>query len=85
MPSRSATIFFNEFIDKWPTAKDSTTKMQLIDWVIHQCHQSMQTGVKSTIDGKNFKFAGINIIEGSPKQVAELITHLAYGDSITEK
>jgi len=45
----------------------------------------MQTGVKSTIDGKNFKFAGINIIEGSPKQVAELIMQLAYGDSITEK
>lgn len=73
MPSRSATPFFNEFIDKWPSAKGYAEKMRLIDWVIHECHVNMLSGVKR-------HFAGINLIEGTKQQVSELILSLAYGD-----
>jgi len=71
MPSRSATPFFNEYIEKWQKAKDHKMKMQLIDWVIHQCHLNMLSGVTR-------HFAGCNLIEGTKKQVSELILSLAY-------
>jgi hypothetical protein len=71
MPSRSATPFFNEFIRKWPLAKNYNDKMRLIDWVIHECHLNMFSGVKR-------KAAGMNLIEGSKKEVCALILELAY-------
>lgn len=71
MPSRSATPFFNEYIDKWPLAKTDYDKMKLIDWLIHECHLNMYSGVKRG-------FAGRNLIDG--KNVGELILLLAYGD-----
>jgi hypothetical protein len=71
MPSRSATPFFNEFIKKWPLAHDYSEKMRLIDWVIHECHLNMFSGVKR---GE----AGTNLIQGSKKEVRALILTLAY-------
>jgi hypothetical protein len=71
MPSRSATPFFNDFINKWPLAKSYHEKMQLIDWVIHQCHLNMLSGVKRG-------FAGLNLIDGSKEEVRDLILILAY-------
>jgi hypothetical protein len=71
MPSRSATPFFNEFIRKWPTARVYSEKMRLIDWVIHECHLNMFSGVKR---GE----AGVNLIQGSKKDVRALILTLAY-------
>ncbi|MDR0948768.1 MAG: hypothetical protein LBM69_04560 [Lachnospiraceae bacterium] len=71
MPSRSATPFFNDFINRWPFAKSYHEKMQLIDWVIHQCHLNMLSGVKRG-------FAGLNLIEGSKEEVRNLILELAY-------
>jgi hypothetical protein len=71
MPSRSATPFFNEFIEKWPLAKGYSEKMRLIDWVIHECHLNMFSGVKR---GQ----AGINLIAGSKKDVRDLIVALAF-------
>jgi hypothetical protein len=71
MPSRSATPFFNDFIRKWPSARDYSEKMRLIDWVIHECHLNMFSGVKR---GE----AGTNLIHGSKKEVRALILTLAY-------
>jgi hypothetical protein len=71
MPSRSATPFFNEFIEKWPSAKDYAEKMRLIDWVIHQCHLNMLSGVTRG-------FAAKNLFEGSKKELHDLILQLAY-------
>jgi hypothetical protein len=71
MPSRSATPFFNDFINKWPLAKSYHEKMQLIDWVIHQCHLNMLSGVTRG-------FAGLNLIDGSREEVRNLILELAY-------
>jgi hypothetical protein len=70
MPSRSATPFFNEFIAKWPLAKDYSEKMRLIDWVIHQCHLNMLSGVTRG-------FAGTNLIQGTGEDVRNLILALA--------
>jgi hypothetical protein len=74
MPSRSATPFFNEFIRKWPMARDYSEKMQLIDRVIHECHLNMFSGVKR---GE----AGTNLIHGSKKEVKALILTLAYSQT----
>jgi hypothetical protein len=69
MPSRSATPFFNEFIIKWERVKTYADKMLAIDYVIHECHLDMLSGVKRG-------FAGGNLIDG--KNVQELILSLAY-------
>jgi hypothetical protein len=45
--------------------------MRLIDWVIHECHLNMFSGVKR---GE----AGTNLIHGSKKDVKALILKLAY-------
>jgi len=69
MPSRSATPFFNEFIKKWEKAKTYADKMMAVDYVIHECHLDMLSGVKRN-------FAGGNLISG--KNIQELILSLAY-------
>ena len=71
MPSRSATPFFNEFIEKWERAKTYHDKMQAIDYVIHECHLNLISNVKRN-------FAGCNLIQGNKNQVSELILDLAY-------
>lgn len=71
MPSRSATPFFNEFISMWSIAKTYFDKMKSIDYVIHECHLNMLSGVTRG-------FAGKNLIEGSGEQLRELILSLAY-------
>lgn len=71
MPSGSATPFFNEFINKWERAKTYHDKMLAIDYVIHECHLNMISNVKRG-------FAGCNLIQGTKKQVSELILELAY-------
>jgi hypothetical protein len=71
MPSRSATPFFNEFIEKWPNLKSKEQKMLLIDWIIHKCHVNLRSGVER-------HFAGVNLIEGTKQQVSDLILKLAY-------
>ena len=73
MPSRSATPFFNEFINKWSKAKTYHDKMLAIDYVIHECHVNMISNVQR-------HFAGCNLIQGNKKQVSKLILDLAYGN-----
>jgi len=74
MPYGAANPFFFEFIEEWPKKKTDSEKMLLIDWVIHQCHLNMLSGVKRN-------FAGLNLISGTRKQVTALINDLAYGDT----
>lgn len=71
MPSGSATHIFNAFIDDWPSASTYSDKMKLIDNLIHEFHINLTSGVKG-------RFVGINLIEGSKKQISELIFNLAY-------
>ena len=71
MPSGAATAIFNAFIDDWPRAKGYAAKMVLIDNLLHEFHINLNSGVKG-------RFVGINLIEGTKKQIEELILDLAY-------
>jgi hypothetical protein len=76
MPTGGAAHIFNEFIEKWPLAKDSVEKMRLIDWLIHEFHINIRSGVKG-------RPVGINLIQGTKVQVAQLILSLAYGNGVS--
>lgn len=79
MPSGAATAIFNAFIEDWPRARGYAEKMRLVDGLIHEFHINLNSGVKG-------RFVGVNLIEGSKKQIEDLILGLAYGGSgSTEK
>jgi predicted RNA-binding Zn-ribbon protein involved in translation (DUF1610 family) len=73
MPSGAATAIFNAFIENWQHAKGYAEKMRLIDGLIHEFHINLNSGVKG-------RFVGINLIEGSKKQIGDLTLELAYGN-----
>ena len=72
MPSGAATAIFNAFIEDWPCAKGYAEKMRLVDGLIHEFHINLNSGVRG-------RFVGVNLIEGSKKQIGDLIFGLAYG------
>jgi hypothetical protein len=74
MPSGSAQHIFNNFIEKWQCAQNYSVKMQIIDELVHEFHINLVTGVKG-------RFVGINLIEGTKKQIEELIVSLAYSNT----
>jgi len=74
MPTGAAQQLFSDFIDKWSTAKEDATKMRLIDNLIHEFHFNIGSGAKG-------RPVGFNLIQGTNRQVIDLILHLAYGDS----
>lgn len=74
MPSGAATHIFNAFIVDWEKARNYQRKMQLIDNLIHEFHINLTSGVKG-------RFVGINLIDGTKKQIADLILTLAYGEN----
>jgi len=76
MPSGAATAIFNAFIEDWPRAKGYSEKMRLVDRLIHEFHINLNSGVQG-------RFVGINLIEGSKKQIGDLINDLAYEKSDT--
>jgi len=71
MPGGRAAPIFDRFIQKWPLCYDAASKMLLIDRLIHECHTTLMSGAKG-------RSAGVNLIEGTLKQVSELIIKLAY-------
>lgn len=72
MPAGAATAIFNAFIDAWPQAKGYAAKMRLIDNLIHEFHINLNSGVQG-------RSVAINLIEGTKKQIEELINEIAYG------
>jgi len=73
MPGGRAYPIFEHFLQKWPGCKDVKSKMFLIDWLIHKCHVTLM----SREEGRS---VCINLIEGTLKQIADLIVKLAYGN-----
>ena len=73
MPANSAAAIFNAYIEKWPLARTYHEKMGLIDWLVHEFHLNLSSGVKG-------RFVGVNLIEGTKKQIEELILSLAGGE-----
>lgn len=76
MPGGSALHIFREYAEKWPSTKTDHEKMLLIDWMVHQCHISMSSGLPLRSVVKN-------LIDAPQKIAEKLILDLAYGD-ITE-
>ena len=72
MPAGRATSIFDQYALKWPGCKDPNEKMQLIDRLIHECHVSLMSGVQG-------RSVCVNLIEGTKKQISDLIMVLAYG------
>jgi len=71
MPGNRAAPIFEYFEQKWPGCKDASQKMLLIDWLIHECHVTLMSGSQG-------KSVCENLIEGTRKQITELILKLAY-------
>jgi len=78
MPGGRATPTFEHFLQKWPGCKDAKDKMMLIDWLIHECHVTLMSGMKG-------RSVCVNLIEGTLKQISDLIMKLAYGSNKKEQ
>ncbi|MDR0286402.1 MAG: hypothetical protein LBI03_01645 [Clostridiales bacterium] len=74
MPGGRAAPIFEHFVKEWPICKDTSQKMMLIDWLIHECHVTLMSGLKG-------RSVCINLIEGTSKQISDLIMKLSYGSS----
>ena len=75
MPGGRATEIFEHFAKTWPHLKETSQKMMLIDWLIHQCHVTLMSGAKG-------RSVCVNLLEGTKKQILDVINNLAYGDNL---
>lgn len=66
---------FLEFLERWPLARTPRDKLLAIDWMIHACHGSLETGVGRP--------AATNLIEGTATQLVSFLDELAYGEQST--
>jgi hypothetical protein len=73
MPGGNAFHIFTEYVEKWPQAHNDSEKMILIDWLIHQCHISMSSGL-------GLRSILKNLIDAPQKTAEKLILELAYGN-----
>ena len=73
MPHGKAQPVFDGLIERWPRAGTEAEKMNLIDWVIHECHKCIITGSKADSVAKN-------LLGGNRKDAEKLILDLAYED-----
>ena len=74
MPANRAQPIFDAFMERWPACLDATAKMLLIDWLIHEFHVTLMSGEQG-------RSVCANLIEGTKKQISDMILQLAYGDS----
>ena len=70
MPGGRAAPIFETFAQKWPSCRETSQKMMLIDWLIHECHVTLMSGLKG-------RSVCVNLIEGTLKQISDLIVKLA--------
>ena len=70
MPRGAASDKFDQFVADWEQVKTPQEKMRLIDNMIHEFHIAV-------ISGNKGRPVGVNLIQGSKKQIVELIEELA--------
>lgn len=75
MPAHRAQPIFDTFMEKWPQCKEPMQKMMLIDWLIHSFHVTLMSGEKG-------RSVCVNLIEGTKKQISDLILTLAYDNRV---
>ena len=78
MPGGNALHIFSEFTETWPGAQTDSQKMNLIDWMIHQCHINMSSGLRMRSILKN-------LIDAPQRTAEKLILELAYGDPAPQR
>lgn len=66
----SAMDVWTHYVDRFPAASTPRDKTMLVDWLIHEVHQSTRS-------------VAVQLIGGSPREVLALLDHLAYGDCST--
>ena len=71
MPGGRAEPIFENFMQKWPECRGMKSKMLLIDWLVHECHVTLMSGARG-------RSVCVNLIEGTLKQISDLILKLAY-------
>ncbi len=71
----SVTDLFENYLERFPKARNPQDKMLLIDWLIHQFH--VNQGIARMSVAKN-------VIQGTDEQVRELIENLANGPGSTQ-
>ncbi len=71
LPGSRADLF-QEFLERFPTARSPQEKMLLLDWLVHAFH------VHSGVSGR---LVAMNVIQGSREQLRELLATLAAGDA----
>lgn len=72
MPGGNAQHIFIEYLNRWQGAHTDAEKMNTIDWLIHQCHVSMASGLELRSVLKN-------LIDAPTRNTKKLIMELAYG------
>ena len=72
MPGGRATPIFEQYMQKWQGCHTAQEKMMLVDWLVHEFHVTLMTGAQG-------RSVCMNLIDGTLKQISELITTLAYG------
>ncbi len=72
MPGGRATPIFESYAQKWEGCTNAAQKMLLIDWLIHECHVTLMSDEQG-------RSVCVNLIEGTKKQISDLINQLAYG------
>ena len=77
--TQGALPFFEEFIAAWDGASDPRAKMLAIDRVIHRWH--WENADERPIDGAVGRPTGVNLIEGSRKQVIAFLDRLSAGEN----
>jgi len=75
MPGGRATPVFEHFYQKWPGCKSTNEQMLLIDWLVHECHTDLMSDLKG-------RSVCVNLIEGTKKQISDLILKLAYESNV---
>lgn len=70
MPTGAASKVFDEFIVKWSLAKNYSEKMILIDALLHEFHLSL-------ISGATHRPVAMNFMDGTRRQVEDVISRLA--------
>lgn len=76
-----ATPFFREYMERLGQTRTPGERMLLIDWMVHQCHESVQRGAKTTLCSRP---AAVNLIDGTMSQVMALLEGLAANASTAE-
>jgi len=72
MPRGAASAVFDQFLKDWMAARSAQEKMLRIDGLIHAFHIAAVSGAQG-------RPVGVNLIQGTKKQIVELIEALAGG------